>query len=71
MWHRTLMHTQSAFLYRGLVYRKRLARGGGAPIMSDRSDLSDMSDNTPHQTPMHTQSAFQYWGVSVIPLVAA
>ena len=33
---------------------------GGAPIMSELSDRSDMSVKAPHHTLMHTQSAFQY-----------
>ena len=45
---------------------------GGAPIMSDLSDRSDMSDQAPHQTLRQNQTAIQYWGagLSVIPLIA-
>ena len=39
---------------------------GGAPIKSDRSDMSNMSDQAPHRTLMHNQTAFQYWRALVI-----
>ena len=45
---------------------------GGAPIKSDKTDRSDMSDQAPHQTLRQNQTVIQYWGagLAVIPLAA-